>query len=480
MNAYIKKILSIFLLGGMAAQGNAQAVGTPYIPMIDIPFSFLYGGASIESPRTHALSLAVNGGYFGVGDSQSSVSGDVTGGNGGNRDNWVVKWDTTGKIAWQRLVGGNGIELGTAITATPDGGCIVVSRSGSTNIPGTTFHGGQTDLLAAKLDVSGNIQWQRLVGGSGNDEPGKVVVASDGGYLISGTSYSVDGDLTGIPKYTGGTFGTDAWLVKLNTDGTINWQKRYGGTDEDSFGGLINTSDGGYLVTGNTSSGAVGDFTGLPVIAGPNPFAMKIDALGNRLWVKRFGVSAAANPYILDVRQTSDDGYIFAIRTAGSNTGSLTGIVGFGGNDFWIMKLDTAGTLVTQKLFGGTGSDTPSSIYQTSDGGYIVSGGSGSSNTGTLTGVVSHGGNDSWVFKLDASLNLVQQKLYGGNGNEGTTGAYLLPLINENSYLLLSDSSSSNNGDVTDLNHAAGSGDYWLLKLLPSGDILWVPDIGQR
>ncbi|WP_449399222.1 hypothetical protein [Chryseobacterium wanjuense] len=207
---------------------------------------------------------------------------------------------------------------------------------------------------------------------------------------------------------------------------------------------------------------------------------MKTDALGNRIWIKRFGVSAAANPYIFDTRQTSDDGYILAIRTAGSNTGSLTGIVGFGGNDFWIMKVDATGNLITQKVFGGTGSDIPSSIYQTFDGGYIVSGGSASSNTGTLTGVTSHGGNDSWVFSLDSSLNLVQQRLYGGNGNEGTTGAYLLPLSSENSYLLLSDSGSSNNGDVTDLNHAAGSGDYWLLKLLSSGDIAWVPDIGQR
>ncbi|WP_027381696.1 hypothetical protein [Chryseobacterium daeguense] len=144
------------------------------------------------------------------------------------------------------------------------------------------------------------------------------------------------------------------------------------------------------------------------------------------------------------------------------------------------MKLDTNGNFKNQKVFGGTGSDIPLPINQTSDGGYIVSGGSASSNTGTLTGVISHGGNDSWVFKLDASLNLVQQKLYGGNGNEGSTGAYLLPIINENAYLLLSDSGSSNNGDVTDLNHAAGTGDYWLLKLLPSGDILWTPDVGQR
>ncbi|SDQ64988.1 hypothetical protein SAMN05421664_2016 [Chryseobacterium soldanellicola] len=478
MKAYIKGILPIILLGGMITS-NAQAVGTPYIPMIDIPFSFLYGGNGADSPRTHALSLAADGGYFGVGDSTSSVNGDVTGTNGGNRDNWVTKWDTTGKIVWQRLVGGNGIELGTAITATSDGGCIVVSRSGSNNIPGTTFHGG-TDLLAAKLDASGNIQWQRLVGGSGNDEPSKVAIGTDGGYIIAGVSYSVDGDLTGIPKYTGGTFGTDAWLVKLNADGTINWQKRYGGTDEDSFGNVIATNDGGYLLTGTTSSGAVGDFTGLPVFAGPNPFVMKTDALGNRTWIKRFGVSAAANPFTYDVRQITGGGYIFAIRTGDSNTGSLSGIVGFGGNDIWIMKLDAAGNLVTQKLFGGTGSDIPTSINETHDGGYMVSGGSASSNTGTLTGIVSHGGNDSWVFKLDASLNVTQQKLYGGNGNEGSTGAYLLPLTNESSYLLLSDSGSSSNGDVTDVNHAPGTADYWLLKLLPSGEITWVPDVGQR
>jgi hypothetical protein len=480
MNANIKRFLSIFLLGGMAAQGNAQAVGTPYIPMIDIPFSFLYGGTGAESPRTHALSLATDGGYFGVGDSTSSVSGDVTGANGGNRDNWVTKWDTTGRIVWQRLIGGNGIELGTCITATPDGGCIVVSRSGSNNIPGTTFHGGQTDLLAAKLDAAGNIQWQRLVGGSGNDEPSKAIIASDGGYIISGVSYSVDGDLTGIPKYTGGTFGTDAWLLKLNTDGTIAWQKRYGGTDEDSAGNVIPTNDGGYLVTGTTSSAAVGDFTGLPVFAGPNPFVMKTDALGNRIWIKRFGISAAANPYAIDAHQTSDNGYIFAIRTAAANAGSLTGIAGFGSNDFWIMKLDSTGNLENQKVFGGTGSDTPTSINQTSDGGYIVSGGSGSSNTGTLTGIISHGGNDSWVFKLDASLNLVQQKLYGGNGNEGTSGAYLLPLPGEDAFLLLSDSTSSSNGDVTDVNHLAGAADSWLLKVLPSSEIIWLHDVGQR
>jgi len=240
-----------------------------------------------------------------------------------------------------------------------------------------------------KLDTVGGITWQKSLGGTGSDMALSIQQTSDGGYIVAGASASTDGDVTGNHG------GTDCWIVKLNSEGTIVWQKSLGGTNFDYALSIQQTNEGGYIVSGYGLSND-GDVSGHHGTTSYYDYwVVKLDNAGTIQWEKSLGGTKADLGY--SIQQISDGGYIIA-GYAKSNDGDITGHIGStDSSDCWIVKLDNGGNIQWQKSLGGTWSDAASSIKQISDGGYIVCG-SSKSNDGDVSG--NHGSSDFWIIKL--------------------------------------------------------------------------------
>ena len=456
MNRLTLLIIMALLL--MMQNSTAQVVGTPYIPYADIPFSFLYGGNDYDGNSGFGIigstpiisyplgatsgSKTSDGGYIITGTSSSSANGNVTGTSHGASDYWVIKLDASGNIQWQRLYGGTDHDYAVSIMQTADGGYIIGGTSDSSASGDVTgINHGSSDYWVVKLNSTGTIQWQKLYGGNNAEMFYSIQQTADGGYILVGwTLFSSSGDVKGTD------YGNnDYWVVKLNSAGTIQWQKRYGGNSNDYGTCIKQTKDGGYLVAGYSNSSASGNVTGTSH-GSADYWILKLDASGNIEWQKLYGGSG--NDMANSIELTTDGGYIIAGYSDSSASGNVTG-TSHGDYDYWIIKLDTSGNIQWQKLYGGSGTesiDKPYSILQTSDGGYILGGKSKSSASGDVT-ETGHGDNDVWILKLDALGNIQWQKLYGGTGSD-SMGTIMQNT--DGSYTVAASSTSSANGDVTD------------------------------
>jgi len=216
-----------------------------------IQWQHSYGGTFGD--YTAPVRQTSDGGYVLAGATYSN-DGDVSGNHSSSSDIWVTKIDSIGNLQWQKCLGGTNYEDGAypkttanTIQQTTDGGYIAggVCYSNDGDVSGNH---GDSDMWVVKLDGSGNLQWQRSLGGSLDDYGNAVIQTSDGGYMAAGYCGSSDGDVIGNHG------GFDYWLVKLSNSGTIQWQKCLGGLFEDYANAIQQTTDGGYIVGGFTDS----------------------------------------------------------------------------------------------------------------------------------------------------------------------------------------------------------------------------------
>ena len=395
-----------------------------------------YGGT--KDDFTRSLELTSDGGFIFCAAAESN-DGDVTG-NHGDADFWLVKANASGSIEWEKCLGGTRDDYGWAMKQTTDGGYILTGFSISHN-GDITNNLGNYDFWVVKADAFGNIQWQKNLGGSLYDAPYAIQQTSDHGYVVAGSVISQDGQVTGSRG------GKDAWIVKLDSTGNIQWQKDMGGSGTDDAFAVQQTTDGGYIVSGNTDSND-GDVSGAH--GSDDYWVVKLSATGNILWQHCYGGSdSEVSRY---VQQTPDGGYVVIGYTL-SNNGDVTGNHGL--NDIWVVKTNSAGTLQWQKCFGGSGDDFGRWIQLTSDGGYLINGPAGSID-GDVTG--NHGGLDYWIAKLDSSRNIQWQKSVGGSLEDYD---YAFQTDGAGNYFL-GGYASSNDGDVSG-NH--GGQDVWIVKL---------------
>lgn len=406
-----------------------------------------------ENDVTYSIQQTADGGYVLAGGSQSN-DGDVTGHHGSNAtfDCWVVKLDGSGNLQWQRSLGGTRDDYANSIQQTADGGYIVAGYSHSNDGDVTGHHGAATapDYWVVKLDDSGNIEWQRSLGGTGTDKANSVQQTTDGGYIVAGTSDSNNGDVTGWHEgFVFGIAASDYWVVKLNNTGDIEWQKSLGGSGGDAAYSIQQTTDGGYIVAGYSGS-VDGDVTGNH--GGGDYWIVKLNSNGNVQWQKALG--GTAGDFARSARQTTDGGYIIAGYSGSSDGDAISDRTGV---NYWVVKTDDNGNLQWQNAFGGrTFTDTPYSVQQTSDGGYIVAGYTYNNNEGDVG--TTHGAPDYWVVKTDGSGNLQWQKPLGGSGNNY---GYAAQQTTDGGYIVAG-YTTSNDGDVSG-NH--GKSDLWIVKL---------------
>jgi hypothetical protein len=380
-------------------------------------------------------------------------------------------------IQWQKCLGGSSGDGAASIKMTADGGYILVAGTDS-NDGDVTGHHGYGDIWIVKLSQTGVIQWQKCLGGSGDDHPVSIQQTTDGGYIVLGTTTSNDGDVSGwhaAYDFSGWPLG-DYWVVKLNNAGAIQWQKCLGGSQEETFvtPTIQQTTDGGYILIGATRSND-GDVSGWHPgfdLNGPvtDVWVVKLNSAGAIEWQKCLGGSGmdVGN----SIYQTPDGGYILTAST-GSNNGDVSGWhPGFHPwapwPDGWVVKLDNVGAILWQKCLGGSGADDVYSIQSTIDGGYIIVGYTGS-NDGDVTSY--HGSNDIWVVKLSQTGVIQWQKCLGGSSYEW--GAFIQQTT-DGGYIVLG-TTTSNDGDVSG-NH--GGYDIWLVKMSQTGVIQWQKCLG--
>ncbi len=291
----------------------------------DVIWQKLYGGS--QEDYVSSISMATDGGYFLAGYTLST-DGNVTG-NHGQMDCWIVKIDASGNMAWQKTLGGSEFDNAKSIQATADGGCVIAANTYSSNGDVTGYHGGG-DYWVVKLDRQGVLQWQKALGGSMTEIAASIQVTQDGGYIVSGQGNSFDGDVIGCHG------GYDAWVVKLNSTGNITWQKCYGGSQNESANDIQKTVDGGYVFTGLSYS-VDGDVTCNAGIF--DLLVVKISNIGQPEWQTSMG--GHGNDEGVSVRPLTDGSFIILGYTESPNVAGhhAPAANADGKSDYWVVKL---------------------------------------------------------------------------------------------------------------------------------------------
>jgi hypothetical protein len=351
----------------------------------NITFFKNYGGN--DDDNSNSVTQTLDGGYIIVGSTVSF--------NGGDNDIWLIKTNNYGIQEWNKIFGGNNIDHGKSVQQTLDGGYIL---TGST----MSYGAGGFDVWVIKTDQFGNMQWNKTYGGNKWDYGYSIQQTSDTGFIITGFTYSF------------GSGFEDIWLIKINNLGNIEWNKSFGGSKYDRGNSVKQTLDGGYIITGYTESYGNGS---------KDMWLIKTNNSGVEEWNKTFGGIDFDRG--LSVQQSNDGGYIITgslwqtgigpkvwlikTNTSGNESWNKTFdghigtsvietqkgnfiITGGLGTNALIIKTDNKGTLLWNRNYGGNNKDLGNSLYQTSDGGYIVAG---------YTESYGNGLKDVWLIKTD-------------------------------------------------------------------------------
>jgi hypothetical protein len=325
-------------IGDATKAVNIAVTQKVFIPLSSAMWSKTFGGADVD--RLSSIVKTSDGGYIAVGTTASS-DGDVSK-NKGATDVWVIKIDANGNKVWEKSYGGSSADYGKGIFGSNDGNFFITAETHS-NDGDVTNNKGSFDLWVLKIDPSGNLLWQKTLGGTSAEHftLHNFSGTSDGGCVVAGSAESSDGDVTDNKG------NEDAWVVKLNSNGTVAWQKTFGGTKRDYAYAVTFTFDGGYLMAGGTFS---------------------------------------------------NDGDVVGNHDASGNT-----------SDAWIVKMDRNGNKLWQKALGGTGFDNANAIIPNTDGTFMVV--CSTNSTGGDISVATHGGilNDAWVVKCSMNGSILWQ-----------------------------------------------------------------------
>ena len=376
-----------------------------------------YGGNDYDESRD----IVQIGDYYYVLANTNSVYGDISNNHGGT-DIWLIKTDLLGNMVFEKCYGGTHGDGAYNILKASDTSLYIVGSSKSIDgdISYNPFPGSQ-NLWILKIDTIGNIIWDKMTGGSKRDRDRNAILSGDGGLIQLGLTFSTDGDVS----HHYGSY--DVWLTKIDSEGELEWDFTLGSGGFEEAGTILQTSDGGYIVTVSTSGEPGGNydtacnFHGYPGGGFLGAWIIKLDSLRNIEWQQCYG--GFYHDYAMNIVE-SDDGYI-AVGATMSNDGDVDGYHGEPGNtdnakDIWVFKIDFQGNLIWQKCLGGFSNDFARNVFPLSDGNYMVIGYT-TSDDGDVVGY--HHGNvgldgDIWFIKLSSEGELLWQFCYGENVND--------------------------------------------------------------
>ena len=305
--------------------------------------------------------LTPEGNYI-ISSETFSNDGDVSGNHGG-MDYWVAKTDSLGNIVWQRCLGSSVNDYPGQMSVDGMGNIYVIGGSHGDDGDITDPHG-LTDFWIVKLSLDGDLLWEKSLGGSGYDWGFCISPTADGGYIAGGYTESTDGD---VQCELHSPNQRDIWIVKIDSLNNIQWQQCYGGSYGETAVDIKVTDDGGYIIAGITNSDD-GDVSGFHGVAGSDNYdiwIIKIDSLGTIEWQRCLGgTDYELNPKLTI---TEDVSYLIN-GFAASNNGDVSGNHSYPGfADGWLIKLSSEGELLWQQCFGSLDSEGLWDVYIISD-----------------------------------------------------------------------------------------------------------------
>lgn len=402
-----------------------------------------YGGNDDDKPMS--LKSTPDGGYVMLGYAYS-VDGDLS--SLSHYDSlwnyfstFIVKVNSAGHVEWKKL-----LPYGTAankmdIEVTSDGGFLYSGWCNSNDYTLTNFHGGE-DAVVVKLNNQGDIEWNKCYGGSNTDVITRIKKTMDGNYLLIGSSYSSNGDLSS-------NYGSsDIWVSKIDINGNLIWSKNFGSSTFDGGADIVETSIGVYYLLGYTSGSLGGNHGQF------DAFVMQLTASGIYNWYKCYGGSGSDFGEFIT---KTVDGELVIGGESNSMDGDVT--VNHGGYDSWAFKISNSGNLIWQKSVGGSGDDSFSDMAFASNSNQIFIGVT-NSNDGDIVGLHGGGGQDGYFCKIDSNGNFKSVKTVGGNDTDAIS-CNILQLADGNFISLFG--AWSEDGDLTG-HHSIDNSDYWLIK----------------
>lgn len=348
-------------------------------------FDNTFGGDSLD--MGYSIQQTIDGGYIITGSTESYGSGDA--------DVYLIKTDANGDSLWTKTFGGPGQDYGSSLQITSDGGYIITGRTEHAN--------GNKDVYLMKTDVNGDSLWTKTYGGTSVDFGLFVQQTIDGGFIITGATESY------------GNGGRDVYLIKTDMNGDSLWTKTFGGTAFDIGNCVQQTTDGGYIIVGGTNSFGNGN---------RDAYLIKTDGNGLEQWNQTFGgieFDVGSN-----VKQTTVGDYIFTGRTAS---------FGAGNKDVYLVKTDASGVEQWHQTFGGSAFDLGTCVDQTTDGGYIICGGTDSYGAGAR---------DVYLIKTDGNGLEQWNETFGGSSFEMASS---MQLNFDGSYIIIGGTESYGAGD---------------------------------
>lgn len=399
-----------------------------------------FGGSNMDIAVS--ITATSDGGYVLTGYTNSS-DGDFQGKHMGNFDLAVVKVDSNGNLEWTRLFGGAKLEQGYSIVETTDGGIVVSGKTPA----------GSWTTIVIKLDLDGNVLWKRTFE-SGSGEA--LTATTDGGVVVTGYSASNLGVFEGLNRGK-----TDAYLLKLSSTGEVVWVHTYGGSLGEEGRSVIQTAEGGFLITGWAYSND-GTFEGLKDHTNMTGFLIHTDSEGQVEWSK-FLTNDDSNHVLLsetvDVTETTDERIllVYSDCTAGETVGSLI-------CRYNLEEVDQNGETLWKKTFSGSGSDSIHGITATDDGGVLLVGKT-SSDDGDFSGLVPKGQSDILIHKLTSLGETEWMKSYGGSNSESAES--IIQTLSDG--YVLTGSFMSNDSDFQGM--LWDGSDITIIKTDPNGDL---------
>jgi uncharacterized repeat protein (TIGR01451 family) len=305
-------------------------------------------------------------------------------------------------VYWTKNYGGTSLDNAACIKATPDGGHIMCGTTSSNNNDVSGLHGTANDIWVVKLSNTGIIEWQKTYENTYDEDASSIILTSDGGYAVSGTTNMF-------------TSTANALILKITSTGVLEWQRQIGASVADRGWQLAETTDGGFVITGETIGATDGDFAGLTNHGGYDLFVAKVNSTGVLQWARIYGGSQSERG--VAIRQLSD-GNILVIGYAVSNDGDVTGNHNnYDVADYWILKLSPSGNVIWKKCYGGDGDEKPYNGFEKNNRYYLIGTTMNLSHaaSGDVNGVID--GYDMWYVVLDTAGNLVRQKCIGGTSS---------------------------------------------------------------
>jgi len=382
-----------------------DSISIEFTSGVTVEWEKTFGGPDADSG--YSVDQTTDGGYI--------ITGSTSSFGAGGSDLYLVKVDSSGDFEWQATFGGPHTDSGRSVQQTSDGGYVVAGhRSGSD-------FGFFCDVYLVKTDALGNLEWEETFGPLLSLDIGySVQQTHDGGYVVGGWVQPLESSDEG-----------GFYLVKTDSSGNLEWERILGLTHLDRAASVEQTTDGGYVLAGETHSS-------LPALGAPDTYLVKTDASGDIEWTQRFGNELQDHGYA--VQQTSDGGYIVAgnlLLESGSTLNSHSQV--------YLVKTDASGELEWEATFGGHDHEWGYSVQQTADDGYIAAG---------YTESFGAGQGDVYVVKAGPYGALEWQVAFGGSDWEDGRS---VQQTTDGGYIVVG---------VT-YSFGAGSGDVYVIKLAP-------------